>query len=124
MANNYSLSALSRREMQKSFEVTKETKGKEIVDYFSSFGREGIELFIKEANSRPYFKKNHFSQKTSPRDLYTHRSRSVFTTRQEKPSNFVDYSAGQTKSLKTRVDHYMKLMEFEDEDTILNNDNT
>ena len=36
----------------------------------------------------------------------------------------MDYAADQNKSLKTRVDHYMKLMENEDDETILNNDST
>ena len=100
------------------------------MDYFSSFGKEGIELFIKEVNSRPYFKKNNrkfgLSEKGSPRlDPYTNRSKSVFTRNiQEKPTNFVDYAADQNKSLKTRVDQYMKLMDNEDDETILNNDST
>ena len=100
------------------------------MDYFSSFGKEGIELFLKEANNRPYFKKNNrnfgLSEKNSPRlDAYNTRSKSVFTRNiQEKPTNFVDYAADQNKSIKTRVDHYMKLMDNEDEETILNNDST
>ena len=57
MMNNYSFSQLSNHKPKESFDVSRKS-GKEIIDYFSSFGKEGIELFLKEANTRNYFKKN------------------------------------------------------------------
>jgi hypothetical protein len=95
MMNNFSFTALSAKKQRESFDVTNKS-GKEIVDYFSSFGREGIELFIKEANTRSYYRKSNVrngfaTEKGSPRIEFSQRSRTNLQRRQERPSGFVDY---------------------------------
>lgn len=51
----------------------KRKSGKQIVDYFSSLGKEGIELFVNEAKNRNFYGRpfNYESNLETPKDPFT-----------------------------------------------------
>ena len=50
----------------------KRKSGKQIVDYFSSFGKEGIQLFVNEAKNRQFYGRpfNYESNLETPKESY------------------------------------------------------